>query len=152
VEKRSFVMRRNSDPRERLNSSDFVLAVQYGDDERPFCNGFANRFGINTTIRIDAHCCYGKSATRKELSRVGNCRMFHRGDHNVVPTVLTRKGQPLQRQVVGLAPAAREDDFVFLSADQFGGSVANSKSGEAAACVPSRSYAAMPKIVWMNWR
>ena len=32
------------------------------------------------------------------------------------------------------------------------GSVANSKSGEAAACVPSGSYAAMPKIVWMNWR
>jgi hypothetical protein len=32
------------------------------------------------------------------------------------------------------------------------GSVANRESRKATACVPGGSYAAIPKIVWMNWR
>ena len=32
------------------------------------------------------------------------------------------------------------------------GSVANSERAGTAACVLGGSYAAMPKIVWMNWR
>ena len=113
-------MCRGSNPRERLNGSNFVLAVQYGDDERPFRNGFPNRFGINPTMLIDANCCYRKSAMQKETSCVGNCRMFNRGDNDVVSSALIRKGQPLQGQVVGLTPAAGENDFVFLSTDQCG--------------------------------
>src|ERR1041385_1735141 len=46
--------------------------------------------------------------------------MFYRGDHYVVPRALTRKGQPLQRQIVELAPAAGEDDFIILGTDQCG--------------------------------
>ena len=64
MEKRSFIMDRSCYSRERLNGSNFVLAVQYGDDQRPFRNGLANRFGINPTMLIDANCCHRKSAVR----------------------------------------------------------------------------------------
>ena len=62
MEKCAFFMCRVSNVRQRLNGSYFVLAVQYGDDERPFRNSLANRFGINPTMLIDANCCHRKSA------------------------------------------------------------------------------------------
>ena len=34
----------------------------------------------------------------------------------------------------------------------YSGSVANRENGESRACVHAGSYAAMPKIVWINWR
>jgi len=58
----------------------------------------------------------------------------------------TNRPEDLRPKLQALAPTSLVIRGAIL------GSVANSESREAMACVPGESYAAMPKIVWMNRR
>jgi len=46
----------------------------------------------------------------------------------------------------------RPNGYYLINTSAGTGSVANRENGESRACVPAGSYAAMPKIVWINWR
>jgi hypothetical protein len=54
--------------------------------------------------------------------------------------------------VVNSLAATSSQESYSHAIDEFIGSVANSEREEATVCVPGWSYAAIPKIVWMNWR
>jgi hypothetical protein len=76
------------------------------------------------------------------------CFLFRQSDFLQSMVILFDKTFPTVEHLTPVASVrVQRQSFPLMK-----GSVANSESGGAAACVPGRGYVAMPKIVWMNWR
>jgi hypothetical protein len=103
---------------DRFDGADLVVGVHDGDEDRARRDGAAQIGGIDAAGAVDRQVGHLRAQAFEEAARLDDGRMLDRGGDDVVALVVQREEHALQRQIVGLAAAAGENDLVVLAPKQ----------------------------------
>ena len=97
---------------DRLDRANLVVGVHDADEDRARRDGLSEVVGIDAAAAVHGQIrCAGAQACEKP-ARCDDGRVLDLRGDDVVPLVAPREVHAFEREVVGLASAAREDHFV----------------------------------------
>ena len=91
---------------------------QLVEDERTRCDRSATITGVDPSRPVDAQIRHLGTEPLEEATGLDRRRVFDLGGDNVVRTASSGEEGTFDREVVGLAATAREDDFVGRTAEE----------------------------------
>jgi hypothetical protein len=111
---------------ERLDDARLVVDQHHRDDRRPFVEHGRQRVEVDASVRVRTDGRDAEPVATQRGRRAEHRLVLDAGRHHAVePTPRTRGlGRPLDRQVVGLAPAAGEDDLARFGTERAGNDLA----------------------------
>ncbi len=109
-----------SDLLDGLDRPDLVVGVHDADEDGARGDGAADGLGIDSSLAVHADDRDLRAQPLKELQRLQDGRMLDGAGDEVVAAITVGEEDSLQRMVVRLGAAAREDDLVRCGAEQLG--------------------------------
>jgi hypothetical protein len=102
---------------DRLDGAHLIVGMHDADENGLRRNRPGHIVGIDPAEAVDRNDAHVEALPIQEAAGPEDCPMLDGTDNDVVALAPQRPGHPFEREVVGLAAAAREDDLVALGAE-----------------------------------
>ena len=111
---------RGRDLRDRLDRADLVVGEHDRDEDRPVVDRRVELAGIDPAVAVDRQLHDLEPELLQVAQRVADRVMLHGRRHDPVAAGLAGPGGALEREVVGLGAARREDDLAAVGLEAAG--------------------------------